>query len=62
MEKTPEGDYCLISCDVPNQEHNEAKQEHENGNLVDSMHHPQIQVALILFEEVDGIKVIQNFL
>lgn len=43
-------------------EHNNTKKEHENRNLIDPVHHAEIEVALLLFKQVGRIQVMQNFL
>lgn len=37
----------------------QAEKEHEDGNLVDSVHHSQIQISLLSFKQVLRVQVIE---
>ena len=40
----------------------QAEKEHEDGNLIDSVHHSQIQICLLSFKQVLRVQVIEQFL
>lgn len=42
---------------------NQAYEEHDKGNLIDSVHDPQVHIVLfLLLEQVHRIEVVQDFL
>lgn len=51
-----------LPCERPHQQDNDAEQEHKDRNLIDSVHHSEIDVALLFSEKVGRIEVVHDFL
>jgi hypothetical protein len=52
---------ALAPQEKPDGHVHQANQEHQKRNLIDAMHHPQVDVGLFLFlEKIERIKIIQE--
>ena len=47
-----------LACYPAHDEHNEANQKHEYGNLVDAVHEAQVQIHFLTLEKIPRVEVV----